>query len=47
MELKDTIPVGVIEVPTPVESVTVAVQIVGALTGTVDGEQESVVELCR
>lgn len=45
--LKDTIPVGVIEVPTPVESETVAVQIVGALIGTVDGEQESVVELCR
>ncbi|HEY6283559.1 MAG TPA: hypothetical protein VIW22_06510 [Nitrososphaerales archaeon] len=47
VELKDTFPVGVIEVPTPVESETVAVQIVGTLTGTVDGEQESVVELCR
>ncbi len=44
-ELKLTVPVGVIEVPTPVESETVAVQRVGALTGTVDGEQESNVEL--
>lgn len=43
-ELNDTIPVGVIEVPTPDESETVAVQSVGEFTGTVDGEQESSVE---
>ncbi len=47
MELKVTVPVGVIEVPIPVESETFAVQVVGALTGTVAGEQFKVVELSR
>ncbi len=47
MELNVTVPVGVIEVPTPVESETFAVHVVGALTGTVAGEHCSDVELSR
>lgn len=46
-ELKETFPVGVMVVPAPVESETVAVQVVGTLTGTEDEAQFSVVELSR
>ncbi len=44
--LKVTVPVGVIAVPEE-ESETVAVQVVGALTGTVTGVQATAVEVVR
>ncbi len=46
LELKLTVPVGVLGVPPPV-SVTVAVQVVDAPTATVAGEQLTVVDVER